>query len=137
MILGDHEIEEALEKAKKAFPNFSDWEFVNEVNEEYFGFSMWSKYNFYPKEIMPKYFFITLDTYEDQWRGCLTIGQPSYLWSSANMGDAHLLATDNCLSLDEAIAQLKGEIHRFFQVLHQPDRRRGLFPFLFVNLRFQ
>jgi hypothetical protein len=40
---------------------------------------------------MPQCFFITLDTYEEHWYGHLTIGQHCYLWSSADVGDAHLV----------------------------------------------
>ena len=59
---------------------------------------------------MSKYFFITLDTYEENWYGHLTIGQPCYLWSSADVGDAHLIDTDSCKTLEHAIATLKGDI---------------------------
>ena len=62
------------------------------------------------KEQMPKHFFITLDTYEENWYGHLTIGQPCYLWSSADVGDAHLVDTDSCKTLEHAIATLQGDI---------------------------
>ena len=62
--------------------------------------------------MMSRCFFITLDTYEEKWRGSLTIGQHSYLWSSADVGDAHLLATDDCDSIEDAILALKGEMKK-------------------------
>ncbi len=115
MLLTELEIPQVIEKAKAAFPNFSDWEYNNEVNGEYFGFSLWGQFVLYPEELMSQRFFITLDTYKQEWRGHLTIGQPSYLWSSADVGDAHLLGTDPRDSLEEAIAALKSEMVRLFQ----------------------
>jgi hypothetical protein len=66
---------------------------------------------------MPRRFFITLDTYEQQWSGHLTIGQPTYLWSSADMGDAHLVDSDPCDSIEGAIASLKVELKKLFDAL--------------------
>lgn len=64
-----------------------------------------------PKELMPRRFFITFDkNYENKWQGCLTIGQHSYLWSSADVGDAHLLDTELCETLEEAIVVLKAKM---------------------------
>jgi hypothetical protein len=59
---------------------------------------------------MSQRFFITFDIYKDKWQGNLTIGLPNYLWSSANMGDAHLLYTERCTQLEEAIAAIKAKI---------------------------
>jgi hypothetical protein len=117
MLLTDPEIQNALETAKAAFPRFSDWEYQNETGGDYFGFSMWGQYVLDPEVLMSRTFFITLDTYENQWHGSLTIGQHSYLWSSADMGDAHLLDTDSYDSLEEAIAALKTEIVSLFDAL--------------------
>lgn len=117
MLLTSLEIQQVIEKAKAAFPNFSDWEYNNEVNGEYFGFSLWGEFVLNPEVLMSQRFFITLDTYQQKWRGELTIGQHSYLWSSADVGDAHLLGTEPCDSLEEAIAALKSEIVRLFQAL--------------------
>lgn len=113
MILTETEIQQAIEQAKAAFPNLTDWQYNNEKNEEYFGFSLWGQFVFDSEKMMQRYFFITLDTYEDKWQGILTIGQPCYLWSSADVGDAHLLYTDNCDSIEEAISALKEEIKKF------------------------
>lgn len=115
MLLTELEIQQILETAKAAFPNFTDWEYINEVNEEYFGFSMWGQFVLDPDELMSRRFFITLDTYQEEWRGSLTIGQHSYLWSSADVGDAHLLSTEPCDSLEDAIAALKAEMVRLFK----------------------
>lgn len=54
-------------------------------------------------------------THQEEWRGSLTIGQHSYLWSSADVGDAHLLSTEPCNSLEDAIAALKAEMIRLFK----------------------
>ncbi|HAC63543.1 MAG TPA: hypothetical protein DCF68_08375 [Cyanothece sp. UBA12306] len=57
----------------------------------------------------------TLETYQEKWRSYLTIGLHSYLWSSADMGDAHLLSTDNFESVEETISQLKTEMFKLFK----------------------
>jgi hypothetical protein len=90
LLLTEPEIQQVLEQVKTAFPFFTDWEYNNEKNAEYFGFSVWSEFVINPEELMPRRFFITLDkNHESKWEGCLTIGQHSYLWSSADVGDAH------------------------------------------------
>lgn len=90
----------------------------NEKNDEYFGFSVWGQLIVNPEElIMPRRFFITLDTYEDKWQGCLTIGQPSYLWSCADAGDAHLVDTEPSETLEETISTLKAKISELFQAV--------------------
>ena len=93
-----------------AFPSLTDWKYNNERDGEYFGFSLWGQYVPNAKEQTSKNFFITLDTYEENWYGHLTIGQPCYLWSSADVGDAHLVDTDSRKTFDHAIATLQGEI---------------------------
>ncbi|MGK7924142.1 MAG: hypothetical protein AB4290_02630 [Spirulina sp.] len=116
MILTDLEIEQALEKAKSAFPKLTDWQYNNENNSEYFGFALWGTFPVYHEKIYRRRnYFITLDTYEEKWQGYLTIGQPVFLWSSADCGDAHLVSTDSCDSLDKAIANLKAEIAQLFE----------------------
>ncbi|NEP74744.1 MAG: hypothetical protein F6K25_23705 [Okeania sp. SIO2G4] len=115
MLLTEVEIQEAIEQAKTAFPNFSDWEYNNEINGEYFGFSVWGKFVLEREDTGSRNFFITLDTYDEKWRGSLTIGLPVYLWSSADFGDAHLLDTDDCDSLEDAITALKAEMKQLFQ----------------------
>ncbi|PHJ59070.1 hypothetical protein VF14_13390 [Nostoc linckia z18] len=118
MILTESEIQQVLEQVQAAFPNLADWEYNNEKNEEYFGFSVWGEFVIKTEElVIPRRFFITLDTnHEDKWQGCLTIGLHSYLWSSADVGDAHLVDTDPSDTLEEAIAALKAKISELFQV---------------------
>lgn len=118
MLLTEPEIQQVLDQVKAAFPNLTGWEYNNEKNGEYFGFSVWGEFVIQPEELtMPRRFFITLDTnHEDKWQGCLTIGLHSYLWSSADMGDAHLVNTDPCETLEEAITALKAKISELFQV---------------------
>lgn len=112
MLLTEPEIQQVLEQVKVAFPNLTNWEYNNEKNEEYFGFSIWGQFVINSKEIiMTRHFFITLDTdHEDKWQGCLTIGQHSYLWSSADVGDAHIVDTEPSETLEEAITALKAKI---------------------------
>ncbi|NET16436.1 MAG: hypothetical protein F6K08_28260 [Okeania sp. SIO1H6] len=115
MLLTEVQIKEVIEKAKTAFPNFTGWEYNNEVNGEYFGFSLWGKFVLERENLMQRNFFITLDTYQEKWRGSLTIGLHSYLWTSADFGDAHLLDTDDCDCLEDAISALKTEMKQLFQ----------------------
>ncbi|AFY33150.1 hypothetical protein [Calothrix sp. PCC 7507] len=110
MILTEAEIQQVLAQAQAAFPNLTNWEYINEKNSEYFGFSVWGEFVLNPEVLMSRSFFITLDTYEDKWQACLTVGQHSYLWSSADAGDAHLLDTEPCESLEEAITLLKAKM---------------------------
>jgi hypothetical protein len=93
----------------------TDWEYNNdETNKDYSGFSLWGQFVLNPEDDLPQRFFITLDTYKENWYGYLTIGQPSYFWSSASVGDAYLVDTDACKTLEEAIATLKAEIVKLF-----------------------
>ena len=115
MLLTELEIKQAIEKARTAFPLLTDWEFNNEENEEYFGFSVWGSFVLDPEDLMSRRFFITLDTYEESWRGHLTTGQPWYLWSSTDEEDTYLLGTESHESLDEVIAGLKARIAQLFR----------------------
>ncbi len=124
MILTESEIQKALAKAKAAFPNFTDWKYNNEANDEYFEFSLWGQYIPNPEEQMPRCFFITFDTYEYNWTGHLTIGQHCYLWSSADAGDAHLVDTEPCNTLEDAIASLKAEIENLFGAFLQLEESK-------------
>jgi hypothetical protein len=107
VFLTEREVQQALSRAKVAFPHFTEWEYSNDKNGEYDGFTLWGQFVLNPAEQMSRRFFITLDTYEDQWYGHLTIGQHCYLWTSADVGDAHLVDTKPCRTLEEAIAALK------------------------------
>ncbi len=115
MLLTEHEIQHVIEYTKTAFPHFTDWEYNNEINEDYFGFSLWGQFVLEPEDYMAPCFFITFDTYEESWRGHVTIGQPCYFWSSADVGDAHLLDTEPYKTLEDAIAALKEEIINLFR----------------------
>jgi len=121
MLLTKSEIQQVMEQVKAAFPFFADWEYNNEENEDYSGFSIWGELIMNPEELMPRRFFITLDkNHENKWQGCLTIGQHSYYWFSADAGDAHLIDTEPCESLEQAILLLKAkmlELWRAFSVV--------------------
>ena len=109
------EIQQKSEQVKVAFPHLTNWEYNNEKNEEYFGFSIWGEFAVNSDELMPRLFYVTFDLYDDEWQGHLTVGQPCYLWSSADVGDANLLETEACTSLGEAIAKLKLKIAELCQ----------------------
>lgn len=42
-LLTESEIQQVLERVKTAFPFFTNWEYNNEKNSEYFGFSVWGE----------------------------------------------------------------------------------------------
>ncbi len=111
MLLTEPEIQQVIEQAKTTFPNFTDWEYNNEKNEGYSGFSLWGQFVLNPGD---NSFFITFDTNQENWYGYLTIGQPCYFWTSADVGDAHLLHTKPCQTIDNAMAALKTEIVNLF-----------------------
>ena len=115
MILAEHEIKRVIKHVKTSFPNFSNWKYNNEKNEDYFGFSIWGEYTPNPEKNMPRYFFVTIDAYEKNWQGHLTVGLPSYFWSSADVGDAYLLGTKPCMTVEEAISALKKECEGLFE----------------------
>ncbi len=66
MILTETEIQEAIKKAKTAFPSFTNWEYNNDKNSEYLGFSLWGQFVLDPENLMSKCFFVTLETYEEK-----------------------------------------------------------------------
>jgi hypothetical protein len=41
------------------------------------------------------------------------VGQPAYFWTRADAGDAYLLDTPPCATLEEAIAALQDATRRF------------------------
>lgn len=120
MLLADREVERVLTYAKAAFRRFDDWEYNNTANEEYPGFALWGMYILDQEETTPRRFFVTFDIYDRAWRGHLTIGQPNYFWSSADFGDAYLLDTRDCTSLEEAVAELKREMADLFRAMSEP-----------------
>jgi hypothetical protein len=126
MRLTKPEMQRSLRLVKAAFPCFTGWKHVNETNEDYSGFCLWGEFVPDPEEQLPRSFFVTFDTGEGTWAGHLTVGQHCYFWSSADVGDAHLLDTGPCSSLEDAIATLKGQIADLFTVLSgsstAPDR---------------
>jgi hypothetical protein len=115
MLLKPAEIRRSLEHVKTAFPRFSKWEHANEEDEEHLGFAVWGEFVPDMNEDLPRRFFVTLDTYKADWKGHLTIGQHCYFWTSADFGDAQLLDTEPCESLEDAIAALKRQIADLFE----------------------
>ena len=115
MLLDEIEIRRSLEQAKAAFPRFANWKYNNEANESYSGFALWGEFIVDPDDSMPRRFFVTFDTYRNQWRGHLSIGQHTYFWSSADFGDASLLDTVPCATLGVAMETLKMQIADLFK----------------------
>jgi hypothetical protein len=110
MILTQAEIQRSQTLVATAFPRFGHWEWVNEINDNYAGFCLWGQYTPEPKGSSSPMFFLTFDTFQESWKGHLTIGKPCYFWSSADFGDAHLLDTEKCSNLEDAIQALKRRI---------------------------
>ncbi|WP_245911998.1 hypothetical protein [Brunnivagina elsteri] len=57
-LLTESDIQQVMERVKIAFPFFTDWEYNNKKNEEYFGFSVWGELVINPEEIMPRRFLL-------------------------------------------------------------------------------
>jgi hypothetical protein len=119
MFLADHDIQQALQRVQAAFPSFTQWAYTNASDDERSldGFSLWGQWVLHPEETMARHFYITLATHAEPWSGHLTIGQHYYFWTSADVGDAHLLATEACATLEEAIVALKAEMARLCHAL--------------------
>ena len=120
MLLTENEIQESVEQAQAAFPKFHNWQYNNEKDREYSGFSLWGQFDMVDNESQapssPRSYFITFDTYQKNWRGHLTIGLHSYFWSSADMGDALLFSTGDRDTLDDAIVAFKAGLLDLFKV---------------------
>ncbi len=116
MILAEHDAQQAVKQAETAFPGFTDWKYSNEEkDEDPFGFArfaLWGKYN--PDD--NRCFFITFDACKEKWRGHLTIGRHYYIWTSADFGDAYLVDTEPCETLEDAIITIKEETAKLFRV---------------------
>ena len=117
MLLEESHVQEALEQAKAAFPNFHNWQYLNEKHPDYFGFSLWGEFVMKEerKSPQPRRYFVTLDLPETHWHGHLSIGLPWYLWSSCDYGDAVLLDTKGHDTLPAAIAALKEKMATLFR----------------------
>jgi hypothetical protein len=107
VLLDEPEICRLLELVKAAFPRFGVWKYNNEVNAEYSGFALWGEFVSDPTDTMPRRFFVTFDNYRAKWKGHLTIGKHTFFWSSADFGDACLVDTIPCATLEDAIRMLK------------------------------
>ena len=117
MWLTESEIQGAIACVKAAFPRFAKWKHHNEAGESYSGFALWGEFVPDPTDRMRRTFFITFSADRTSWTGHLTIGQHSYLWSSADFGDAHLVDTKPCATLEEAISALKSQMENVFAAL--------------------
>jgi len=119
MFLADHDIQHALARVQAAFPSFTQWAYTNASDDERSldGFSLWGQWVLHPEAFMPRHFYITFATHAEHWSGHLTIGQHYYLWTSADVGAAHLLDTEECATIEEAIDALKAEMAHLCRAL--------------------
>ena len=76
---------------------------------------------------MARHFYITFATHTEHWSGHLTIGQ-HYWWTSAHVGDAHLLDTEECSTFEEAIVALKAEMTNLCRVVCRVNAERRRHP---------
>jgi hypothetical protein len=116
MLLTQTEIQRCRILVETAFPRFAHWAFINERNDSYAGFCIWGRFQA-AEEMGAPSFFVTFDAVRDQWKGHLTVGKHCYYWSSADVGDAHLVDTELCDTLDDAILALKRRIGKFMAAL--------------------
>ena len=125
MLLTKAKVRRSLKVVKAAFPRFGDWEFINEIDESHPGFALWGVFvsSADDDDFMPRRFFVTFDIYGTSWRGYLSIGQHSYFWSSADFGDAVLLDTESCATLEDAITMLKSRMVDLFEVFLDSDAK--------------
>jgi hypothetical protein len=114
-LLTEQAVQKVITQVKAVFPNFADWEYNNETNDAYSGFSLWGQFVLIPEAQMSRHFFITFEIHNEKWRGHLSIGQPCYFWSSADVGDAHLVDPEPCGTLEGAVTALNGEIGDLFR----------------------
>ena len=70
-----------------------------------------------PETCTARHFSITFATHAEHWSGHLTIGKHYYLWTSADVGDAHLLDTEEYATLEEAIVALQAEMTHLCRAL--------------------
>lgn len=124
MLLTKAELQRCRALVEEAFPRFAHWAFVNEHNDSYEGFCVWGRYQARPERSSPS-FFVTFDTDEDRWKGHLTVGKHCYYWSSADFGDAYLLDTEPCATLEEAIMALTRRIKGLAAALLASDAEPG------------
>ncbi len=120
MLLTKPEVRRSIACVKTAFPRFGKWKHSNDGDSSHPGFALWGEFVPNPRARMSEHFFITFitfDIYGTAWNGCLSIGQHSYFWSSADAGDARLIDTNPCPTLEDAIAALKNKMARVFSAL--------------------
>src|SRR5271166_1549297 len=103
MLLTETEVQRCLALVKLAFPRFGAWEFMNERNHDYVGFSVWGRCEVRSGTMHSPSFFVTFDSYKSTWKGHRSVGKHCYYWSSADVGDAYLLDTEPCATLEHAI----------------------------------
>ncbi len=117
MLLKENQIAPVVAEARAAFAGFTNWQTNNEKNEEYDGFAVWGEHHYASGNYNGTTFFVTLRLTEPGWRGDLTLGQPQFYWSSADMGDAILLGTQPAPTLADGIHALKTQMNALFIVL--------------------
>ncbi|HRZ07357.1 MAG TPA: hypothetical protein P5102_14630 [Candidatus Competibacteraceae bacterium] len=104
--LDEVDIPAVLDTVKTHFPHLADWEYHND-GDDYLGFTVCVEFTLRPDEEMAPRFFITFSLGPDGWQGDVTVGKPAYFWTSADVGDAYLLNTPPCATLEEAIVALR------------------------------
>jgi hypothetical protein len=119
MLLADHDMQHALEQVQTAFPSLTQWAYTNVSDDERSldGCSLWGQWVLRSEACTARDFSLTFATHAEHWSGHRTIGQHSYFWTSADVGDAHLLDTEACATLEEAIVALKAAIARLCHAL--------------------
>lgn len=77
----ESEVQQALEQVKAAFPDLHNWEYMNEENRDYLGFTLWGQFEMKDSEgklpRLPRRFFVAFIKFDESWGANLTIGQPA------------------------------------------------------------
>ncbi|MCP5124877.1 MAG: hypothetical protein H6973_04350 [Gammaproteobacteria bacterium] len=109
-------IQDVLNVMKAHFPRLSDWDYHEQADPDYRGLTVWGAYAPDPDALTGPCYFVTVTQVQGAWRDDFTVGKPACCWSSANVGDAQLLDTPECATLEEAITALKQAIRQFVDV---------------------
>ena len=87
MLLTENEVQASIEQARTAFPRFDSWQYNNEENVEYTGFSLWGESEIVDDDesqvpALPRTYFITFDTYQ---KAVAQEAVPNPLWLLARV----------------------------------------------------
>lgn len=116
MSLSPQDKSRPLELAQSAFPAFPRWK-TADADDEHDDFCVWGELEIEDGPYRSRRFFVTLSVHQGRWRGHLTIGRHASMWTSADVGDAFLVSTGFCDTVEEGLAALRDEISNLFSAI--------------------